>query len=138
MVSEAQRIRGWWPQGHTMELNRPWNPPVQPPCIADGKPEAERGRDVSQLGSGEDGSRARPDTLLSLSLSLSSPLSVFFLLFPSLQFTSALKPLRSLPCPEKGLSPPSPAAPPPLSHIFQPPLPWNRVCVCPCVLPPCK
>lgn len=44
---------------------------------------------VSQLGGGEGGSRAGPDTLLSLFLFL-SPL--FFLLFPSLQFTSALKP----------------------------------------------
>ena len=125
VVSEAQRIRGPWPQGRTVELQRPWNRPVQPLCVTDGEPEAKRGRDVNQLGGGEDGSRAG---LTHCFLSL-SPFSLFFLLFPSPQFTSALKPLRSLPCPEKGLSPPPPAAPPPLSHIFQPHLPGS-VCVC--------
>nr|XP_031531872.1 vesicle-associated membrane protein 2 [Vicugna pacos] len=52
--------------------------------IIDGGPEAKRGRDISHLGGGEGGSRAGPDTLLSLFLFLPSPSSSFCFPFYSL------------------------------------------------------
>lgn len=79
---------------------------------------------------------AGPGLTHAFSLSL-SPLSLFFFLFPSLQFTSALKPLRSLPCPEKGLSPyPIPSRSSTSQPYLLAPLPWIRVYVSLCVCPP--